>query len=196
MPRPARHDPDSLLDGAVRLFWEHGYQGTSMKRLEENLDIRPGSLYAAFGSKAGLFAEVLERFAAHSRAELEAHLRRAGSCIEGLQSYLRALGRPPGKKAPAQACLIVKTLLETEAESPPGIRARALLDAVEKHLCRQLEAARERGELASEVDSARLARLVQAQVIGLRTLAHKGGSPQQLQALADDLATSLERYRA
>ncbi|MGU0800458.1 helix-turn-helix domain-containing protein, partial [Pseudomonas aeruginosa] len=51
MPRPARHDRQQALDRAVDLFWERGYHATSMKHIEQALDMRPGSLYATFGSK-------------------------------------------------------------------------------------------------------------------------------------------------
>ncbi|MDC9612019.1 TetR/AcrR family transcriptional regulator, partial [Pseudoalteromonas sp. GABNS16H] len=38
----------------MNLFWERGYAGASMKQIEQALDMRPGSIYATFGSKDGL----------------------------------------------------------------------------------------------------------------------------------------------
>ena len=51
MPRNARHDPDTTVRRAAHLFWERGYHACSLKQLETALDMRPGSIYAAFGSK-------------------------------------------------------------------------------------------------------------------------------------------------
>ena len=59
MARHARYDRKTALEKAVGLFWEKGYHGSSMKQIEQALDMRPGSIYATFGSKDGLFSEAL-----------------------------------------------------------------------------------------------------------------------------------------
>ncbi|MBC7184501.1 MAG: helix-turn-helix transcriptional regulator, partial [Marinobacter sp.] len=59
MARHARYDRKTALGKAVGLFWEKGYHGSSMKQIEQALDMRPGSIYATFGSKDGLFSEAL-----------------------------------------------------------------------------------------------------------------------------------------
>lgn len=63
MPRTARFDRQIALDKAVELFWSRGYYASSMKHIEKALDMRPGSLYATFGSKSGLFTEALQAYA-------------------------------------------------------------------------------------------------------------------------------------
>ncbi len=47
---------------ATRLFWERGYEGTSIGDLTEAMGIRPGSLYAAFKDKKSLFQEVVHSY--------------------------------------------------------------------------------------------------------------------------------------
>ncbi len=47
----------------MSLFWRHGYEGVSLAMLTEAIGIAPPSLYAAFGSKAGLYGEALDRYA-------------------------------------------------------------------------------------------------------------------------------------
>ncbi|MEP5174815.1 TetR/AcrR family transcriptional regulator, partial [Marinobacter alexandrii] len=63
MARHARYDRQTALAKAVALFWERGYHGSSMKQIEQALDMRPGSIYATFGSKDGLFSEALAAYA-------------------------------------------------------------------------------------------------------------------------------------
>ncbi|MBP2049884.1 AcrR family transcriptional regulator [Streptomyces griseochromogenes] len=47
---------------ATRLFWERGYEATSIGELTAAMGIRPGSLYAAFGDKKSLFQEVVRSY--------------------------------------------------------------------------------------------------------------------------------------
>src|SRR3546814_9199255 len=51
-----------LVEIAMRLFWRHGYEGVSLNDLTSAIGIAPPSLYAAFGSKAGLYREALDRY--------------------------------------------------------------------------------------------------------------------------------------
>lgn len=61
--RPAEFDKEAALDVAMRLFWERGYEGTSMADLFQAMGIHPSSIYAAFGDKQELFALAAQRYA-------------------------------------------------------------------------------------------------------------------------------------
>jgi AcrR family transcriptional regulator len=61
--RPAAFDKEAALDAAMRLFWERGYEGTSMADLSLAMGIHPSSIYAAFGDKQELFALAAKRYA-------------------------------------------------------------------------------------------------------------------------------------
>lgn len=65
--RPSTFSRDRALLGAARLFWRHGYSGTSTRALTTELGISTSSLYAAFGSKAGLFEEAVRTYAERYR---------------------------------------------------------------------------------------------------------------------------------
>ena len=62
--RPTGFDKDHALDVAMRLFWERGYEGTSMADLSQTMGLHPSSIYsAAFGDKQTLFALAAKRYA-------------------------------------------------------------------------------------------------------------------------------------
>ncbi|MEC4506357.1 TetR/AcrR family transcriptional regulator [Klebsiella pneumoniae] len=65
MARPTLHDKSETLGRAIHVFWRKGFSNTSIKDLEMALDMRPGSIYASFDSKAGLFTQALSVYATH-----------------------------------------------------------------------------------------------------------------------------------
>jgi AcrR family transcriptional regulator len=62
MARPREFDEDEVLLAALRLFWEKGYEGTSLSDLMEAMGLTKSSLYKAFGSKETLFWRVVDRY--------------------------------------------------------------------------------------------------------------------------------------
>lgn len=199
MPRPARHDRQQALDRAVELFWERGYHATSMKHIEQALDMRPGSLYATFGSKEGLFSEVLNRYAEQMADELSRCLQNGSTVLQGVRDYLLALAGPCELRdgAPPRACMLIKTLLEVNPEDPQ-LRAQAdrILGLMEQRFAAALKHAQAAGEIRPEVDCNRLARLLQAQVIGLRCFTERAIDSLHFAELAEDMAALLAAYRA
>src|SRR6187402_3159667 len=67
---PERRRPE-LLDAALRLFLEHGYDGTSMQALADEAGVTKPVVYAAFGSKDDLFRALLAREEDRILAEIQ-----------------------------------------------------------------------------------------------------------------------------
>ncbi|XOB92770.1 TetR/AcrR family transcriptional regulator [Pseudomonadota bacterium 24LQ007] len=198
MPRPPSYDRETALAKAVGLFWHKGYHGSSMKQIEQALDMRPGSIYATFGSKDGLFSEALARYAHQAGEDLASHMAGYNNMLDGLQAYLVKIARSCSEPdcTPARACLIVKTLLESSNTNTALYQeAKALLTAIEDAFTELLEAARKQGELAPLTDCRRLARLIQGQIMGLRSMAERGLSSRELENLGQDMAGILDAYR-
>lgn len=190
MPRMTKYDRQVALERAMTLFWARGYTAASMKLIENALDMRPGSLYAAFGSKDGLFAEALELYLRNMFSELDDHLAEYSSIIEGLEEFVLKVGSSPDEdsQAPAKACMLVKTLLElNDAQTPAQSQINDIFARIEARFAAIIEEARSRGETRPDLDCGRMARLFQAQMMGLRSFAQRQVPPEHVQALAEDV---------
>jgi AcrR family transcriptional regulator len=195
MPRLAKYDREVALKRAVTLFWERGYTAASMKQIENALDMRPGSLYAAFGSKDGLFSEALDLYLRSMLEEMSAHIAAYALITDGLKSYLRKLASSyaDDAKPPARACMLVKTLLElNDAQTPLQTQITDIFAVIETRFAEVLEEARSRGETREDLDCPRVARLIQAQIMGLRSFAQREVPPEHMAMLAEDMVAFLE----
>lgn len=188
MSRRSRYSRSESLGRAMDLFWSRGYLGTSMKDLEDCLDMRPGSIYAAFGSKEQLFLEALELYA-HGMQEEIAALTRDRPLAEGLAAYFQGLAKGTSSIGVGRACLIVRSLLEAADTQPSILRqAEAFLSQAESGFAALLESASARGDLPARTDCPRLARYLQSQIMGLRVILQRPGlRPAARMALADDM---------
>jgi len=196
MARAMIHNRQDSLERALHLFWQKGFHATSLKDLEKALDMRPGSIYATFGSKDGLFQESLERYASLGLANLERTLYAHESPLAGLAAYLRGFGGLCDQDLPSRACMLVKSLLELgEREQVARRKAEDLLAGMEKRFVDRFADAQQVGELDSSLDPVRLGRRLQAEVMGLRAFAQRDVDSAAVHALAEDMALSLEALR-
>src|SRR5580698_11575998 len=150
--RPITFDKDAALEAAMLLFWERGYEGTSMADLTQAMGLNPSSIYAAFGDKHALFQLVVKRY-------MELRAQYAVKALEEptLERFIRALfsntvaflttpGHPP-------TCM---TLAGAVGCSPDATPARDLMTEIRKQnqiaLRQRLLKARKSGELSKDID--------------------------------------------
>lgn len=197
MPREPAYDRNAALDAAMTLFWVKGYSATSLKDLEQALQMRPGSIYAAFSSKEALFRATLDLYAARMEAELVNLMTQAPSALTALRGYLQSLGGLERCDKPSTACMLVKSLLEIQADHPE-LRGIVLghLDTVYNLLVDGFTKARAAGEIPGDADPARLARRMQTYVFGLKIQAQRETDPRVMQRLAQDLADEISDLRS
>jgi AcrR family transcriptional regulator len=88
--RPRTFDPDVALRQALDVFWERGYEGTSLSDLAEAMGIRSASIYAYFGSKENLFRQVMTLYGATAGEPPRRALREAPTAREAIHTMLQA----------------------------------------------------------------------------------------------------------
>lgn len=197
MARQASYNRDEVLAKAQALFWRKGYHATSLKDLEAALNMRPGSIYAAFGSKEALFAETLHLYARRSREQLRQIRDASASPLAGLAAYVRALGCIQAGAVPSRACMLVKTLLETPDDDLILRRlTEEMMQGMEAEFATAFRAARAAGELPDSADPERLASRFQAEIFGLRAYAQRSDAQDKVAQLAEDIAQDIEALRS
>ncbi len=187
---PRTFDRDLAVDTAMRLFWRHGYEGVSISDLTAAIGIAPPSLYAAFGSKAGLFRETLDRYQAAS-GTLDG-LAQAGSLEQAVAGLLHAAILATTDPSRERGCMVSSGMLQCAAEHGElardlSARRRSMRDAIGHALSRWL------AESAGEALAGTLAVVLQ----GLSVQARDGSSREELRRVADEVVAGVRaRYGA
>jgi AcrR family transcriptional regulator len=196
MTRALPYNRDAALDAALSLFWQKGYHATSLKDLENALQMKPGSIYAAFKSKEALYLATLDRYFDRNMSMLQNLGISGASPLTSLADFLRQFAGRPLDDPNRQACMLVRTLLDvSQEEGEIGLRAREHLDQMLVLIAAVFTRAKDAGELPATADAARLARRFQAEITALRIEAHRGSAPQTVVDLADDMARDIEGLR-
>ncbi len=183
MARTRGFDTDVALDRAMRLFWRHGYEGTSIEDLTAELGIGKPSLYAAFGNKRALFELVLDRYAAAARANVERALlepRAEDVARRYLLEYVDVPASCP------RGCLLVQGALACSAESADVQSAVILRRRVaEQLLAQRFARAHEEGDLPPDARPEDLARYLATVAQGLAVQATGGATADELRRVAE-----------
>ena len=195
--RPRAFNRETALAVAAETFWQLGYEGASIADLTEAMGISPQSLYAAFGSKARLYAEALDWFEAEVAGFLCATLAAEADVLkafeqmflEAAQSYIKP-GRPKG-------CMVSSALIGCAAENAEV--ARHVADLRHQRV-RLFEARIARGvadrQLRPETYAAGLARYVAAVLQGMAVQARDGATLPDLLVLGQLAMAALIRHKA
>lgn len=196
MARPSSFDREDALANARNLFWRKGFHATSLKDIEAALSLKPGSIYAAFGSKKELFSEALHYYARGVEGEFQSFMAQSGSPLSGLIGYVRSITQGGLNKMPSNACMVFKTALElANDDSDLKDLAAEKLAGMAKLFAGAFEQARVAGEIAPDVDPHRAALKLQTSITGLRGMIESGLPSGDVKNLIDDIIAEMERLR-
>lgn len=106
--RPRSFDPVQAVATAQHLFHARGYDAVSVADVTDALGINPPSFYAAFGSKVGLYARVLDRYAGTDAIPLPDLLRPDRPVAASLASVLEEAARRYAADPDTTGCLVLE----------------------------------------------------------------------------------------
>lgn len=193
MARPREFDIDEALAQAIDVFWRQGYEATSVQDLVDATGLKRGSLYAAFGSKAGLFAAAMERYMEGTpvRRILEnAGERPVRQVLRELFDELVAHGAGDRSR---RGCLITNTAIELSPHNPEvAAKIADNLHDLEDRLADLLARGQERGEIDSARDPRALARYLVSSIQGLRVMSKIVPERRALEDIAETTLANLD----
>ena len=182
MGRPRQFDRDTALVGAMHLFWENGYEATSLSQLKAALGISAPSFYAAFGSKEALFQEAVALYLQRHAVVTECLWDERLAPRTAIEQALRSSARMQCESGHPRGCMVALAALSAGTSGDPAVNA-ALTASRARTGAGILACVRRgiaQGELDGATDATALARVFESFLLGLSTLARDGATAADL----------------
>jgi len=184
--RPREFDTDEALDKAMIVFWQRGFEGTSVSDLTQAMGINRPSLYAAFGNKETLFRLALDRYAEKGPGAVQRLALEEPTARRVVEMLLRGAAVALTDPCHPAGCLAVQGALscgeESEAIKSELIARRC---AGEAELRQRLERAKAEGDLPAASNPFALAQYISTLLQGMSVQAAGGASQSELLDVAE-----------
>lgn len=183
--RPREFCVEHALAQALRVFWEKGYEGTSLNDLTEAMGINRPSLYAAFGNKEELFRKALDLYEREKLTYIGQALEQ--STARGVaETLLRGAVQNATSTEEPHGCLGVITSVAC-GEGSQSIRDEVLErgKVARRALIERFERAKAEGDIPAHVEVEGLTSLLYAVVQGICVQAGSGATREELDRLVD-----------
>jgi TetR/AcrR family transcriptional regulator len=188
MATPALRSHDRILQKALELFSERGYDATSVREICAAAGITKPTLYHFYGSKEGVYRAIVEGALERFTADLIRALSGEGSLRDHLsrmsRAYVDAAVREP------DLARFLMALIHNPPGSAPATDFVGFYDGILQQLARVIDAAVARGEVAPGPTEVRL--LVFMGALGEAMHGHLlAGRPDLTPELADTLVETV-----
>jgi AcrR family transcriptional regulator len=183
--RPRSFDRQDALRRAMNLFWEKGFEGTSMPDLTEAMGIASPSLYAAFSSKEALFHEAVELYQATVGTKIWQALEDEPTIAVAIAAFLMNTAKAYSQTATPRGCLIVlgaRPAGEASHTACDDLKARRAENLA--RLRRRFERAVEESELPPDFDCMGAAAFYASLQHGMSIMARDGADAATLEGIA------------
>jgi len=170
MVNPVKFDRSKVVEKASQLFWRKGFNATSTRDIQQAVDMRPGSIYATFGSKQGLYVEAIRSYVSSMEQQMSSCLDESGSVLDGLEYFVHKILIEERDEQACEVCMLVKANAEFTNDAPElKALSQSLLADFEQHLSKVFSKAQAEGELPKHLKPIDYARNFQIHFTGLRS---------------------------
>jgi len=165
MGRPREFDEEKALEAAMQLFWEKGFEATSLTDLTTRMEVQRPSIYSVFGDKKALFEAALRKYTSAHATHVRSILQSKASVQEAFRAFFEQLIAEAYEKSPSWGCLCINAMVEL---SPHDEKFEVLTREHQMYLAVIFQETIERGLRSGELDPATNARsLAQALILSL-----------------------------
>lgn len=169
MARNKEFDQTAVLDKAVTIFWQQGYEHTSIQDLVDYMGIHRRSIYDTFGDKHALFLQVLGRYEQYATRLFTAAIDDRMTIKKKFERIFQVAAFQPASVP--RGCLLVNTAAELSLLDEEVAKKIASFFARTKNYFQQLLIqAQKQGELSEAEDVAQLADYLHNALTGVRVL--------------------------
>jgi AcrR family transcriptional regulator len=182
--RPLSFDRDEALNQAMLLFWQHGYEATSLSDLTAAMGVSAPSIYTAYGDKRRLFLEAVDRYLSGPVTSAMI-IDGAVSAREAAADLLNtsAIGFT-GSDTPPGCLLAASAISCSNAAADVQRELAAIRQSIETRLKDRVALDIQKGVLPAGTDADALAGHVMAVIQGMSTLARDGAPREKLLRIA------------
>ena len=193
MARTRQFDERQALQAAMLVFWEKGYDGTSINDLEQAMGLNRTSIYNAFGNKGALFERVMTCYKESVMADLFARLDSAQNIREGIKRMLNgALDIHFDEDNPG-GCLVVLSVMESgqhDAQSIAGMQQT--MQELKSALQSRISKAKKSGELSGDLDAGATATTIATTMAGMMVMGKANTSKAALKKTVSQVVGLLD----
>ncbi|WP_214887693.1 TetR/AcrR family transcriptional regulator [Exiguobacterium sp. s142] len=182
MARSKEFDETIVLKKAMELFWEQGYEKTSMQDLVDHMGIHRRSIYDTFGDKRSLFLASLGEYEKFITHEMETIIRQHESIKSAIEDVFRFILR--SSETYPKGCLSVNAAVELSLVDQEIDRmATTMFHRTENMFQELIQQGQRTGELSTDIDAEQTARFLHNNLIGLRVLIKTNYTQKELESI-------------
>jgi AcrR family transcriptional regulator len=183
MARPREFDEDHVLERAMHVFWDKGYEAASLADLQEATGLTKSSLYKAFDSKVGLFRRVLDRYNRNHLSFRAAALAQATPRLIAQKVLYGMANLHTGADTPS-GCLVTLSALACSMEARPlSEELSESRNAFERLLRARFESVKNAGPFPDGMNSHDAAAFISTLIQGMAVQAKGGATRRQLRQI-------------
>ncbi len=178
MPRHKAYSNEEVLEKAMEVFWDHGYEATSVRLLEKEMGINQFSIYSAFTNKKKLFIESLKKYREYVKTNRFHPLLKPNARLKDLEHFFENFSRQVRNGDTARGCLVVNSTAEFGNKDPEvAAELRHYFNFIKNMMKKVLLNSVEAGEISSETEpdkySNYLLGIMQGLSVGSKVLSEK-----------------------
>ena len=195
MGRQISYNPEEVLSKAVHVFWEKGYESTSVKDLVKATGVKPGSLYLLYKNKQELFHASLEAYSTQYLEKVKAIFKEKDDPVLAVETFLREVVMVNITNEKTKGCLLVKTQVSVHQND---VKIQSYINhyfsEVEKLIRAAIEDAKQKG--LTTVDPEHFASFVVTTIFGAHSYYQANQDSQLLEKNINYLLSVLHKGRA